>query len=705
MAQIESSKAIRVEKTRSQFKTLLASNPNYFGNAFGDLLPKPIKKITSNTSYEELSAIGYNPKRRELQATFDVKKSGGYGGDVCDDGTLEYVRFYVETSTGWDDAGIAAARVHDVPAAKDCAGKQELPLSYSVTVDYASFTNFCFISRLPRARAILSWNNPPPAGQPDWKPVYGSVMECNIQLDKRFIFSQWLTELVDVVEVPTKLIDALLPISAALESPIDGDAVSLPALSTADLVDLYSTPTRGKKVKLTEDPKRVAFTEVQALQLSPAPATYLKLAASLDVAGINLADLVLQIEDTTGNISYEELEEVGLDPNLDRLVASFRVKKQSGFSGNFCTAGSTEYVAFWEDWNDSCNWRYLGTAEVKAYDFDDLPDDGLCYTASLPVNADEIARLCEGTEPSRVRAVLSWNTPPSTTDPNALPTWGNRVDSHVLVPPRSPIAGPQFSTLGGVGVEHISDVTGLTTPGTVMALSGVLADHLDRACPFGGRLTATGSSLGLDYRVLVRELGSVAYTPLVKSIYVTDLGGTTTLYAPFTADGWFHALPWTQNTLGILGYFDSSGDDQYEVVLEVAGLGNTDSQIVQLDNTWPDVSVTITQPGGDCGIFDPNVQLQGKAFATDAFMDSWGVDIDGGPSGFGPEGTTTASSTTQNTPLGGATWDYDGSLANGGAGLQQCGYIVNVWARDRAIVGNYNGGHYSSDDVGFCIIE
>ncbi|MBT8208481.1 MAG: hypothetical protein KJO18_09420, partial [Acidimicrobiia bacterium] len=363
MAHKESSKAIRVEKTRSQFKTLLASNPNYFGNALGFELLKPVKKIASNTSYEELSAIGYNPRRRELQATFDIKKSGGYGGDVCDDGTLEYVRFYVETDTGWDDAGLAAARVHDIPSGKDCVNKNEHPLSYSVTVPYASFTYLCSVSRLPRARAILSWNNAPPANQPDWKPVYGSVMECNIQLDKRFIFQKWFGALTNVVEVPQNLIDALAPVSTVLDEPEEAVAAEqLPVLSVSELVDLYATPTRGKKLKLNEDPKRVAFSEVTALKSLSTPQAFSSLANSLDVVGVNLSDLVLQIEDTTGNITYEELEEVGLDPNLDRLVASFRVKKQTGFSGNFCTAGSTEYVAFWEDWDDSCNWRYLGTA-------------------------------------------------------------------------------------------------------------------------------------------------------------------------------------------------------------------------------------------------------------------------------------------------------------------------------------------------------
>ena len=106
---------VRVEKTRSGFRGLVAGNPNYFGN-----LPasgfKPVKKLATNTNYEELTSVGYNPLQRRLYATFDIKKSGGYSGDLCDDGSTEYVRFFVDFGSGWLDAGLAATDVHDIPA-------------------------------------------------------------------------------------------------------------------------------------------------------------------------------------------------------------------------------------------------------------------------------------------------------------------------------------------------------------------------------------------------------------------------------------------------------------------------------------------------------------------------------------------------------------------------------------------------------------
>jgi hypothetical protein len=78
----------RVEVTRTRFRTLLAGNPNYFGNLVGSPF-KVVKKLASDTNYEELTSVGYNQHIRRLFATFDVKKAFGYSGDLCDDGSTE----------------------------------------------------------------------------------------------------------------------------------------------------------------------------------------------------------------------------------------------------------------------------------------------------------------------------------------------------------------------------------------------------------------------------------------------------------------------------------------------------------------------------------------------------------------------------------------------------------------------------------------
>jgi hypothetical protein len=53
--------------------------------------------------------------------------------------------------------------------------------------------------------------------------------------------------------------------------------------------------------------------------------------------------------------------------------------------------------------------------------------------------ADLLSRLRtrgEGASTVKVRAVLSWNTPPSTTDPYAPVVWGDIVQCHIPIPDR-----------------------------------------------------------------------------------------------------------------------------------------------------------------------------------------------------------------------------------------------------------------------------
>ena len=379
-------------------------------------------------------------------------------------------------------------------------------------------------------------------------------------------------------------------------------------------------------------------------------------------------------------------------------MATYRVKKSTGFSGGLCTAGSTEYVAFWADWNDTCDWEYLDTVEVKSYDFDLLPDGGLCYTAALPVDLEDFKEKCVDPKVARVRAVLSWNAPPSTTDPNALPTWGNRLDAHVLVPRLEGIPGT-LTVIGGISTEFISDLTGMASADAKFVDTGIPVYsplHLD--CPFGGLVVVRGPAvIGERYRIQVIDSDGDSQT-LTEKIWVTPTVGASG-YHTGTADGWFDYLAYTQNFAGILGYYRSTGEDLVTIQLEIEGYGVVDSQVIQLDNTNPDVGITITDPGTDCGLFGSGTVLEGRVFATDLHMGGWSVVVDGGPAGFGPNAVTSGGSGNSDTPVGGAVWTLDTT------GFEQCGYVVRVAASDRAIVNSGNHQHYSTTDVGFCILD
>src|SRR5262245_37910063 len=102
----------RVEKERLQFKRLLAANPNYFGN-LPHSASKPVKQMASNATYEEITCVGYNLDKAQLEATVHIKRPTGYGGDLCANGTVEYVRFFLDYGAGWEDQGATGFNVHD----------------------------------------------------------------------------------------------------------------------------------------------------------------------------------------------------------------------------------------------------------------------------------------------------------------------------------------------------------------------------------------------------------------------------------------------------------------------------------------------------------------------------------------------------------------------------------------------------------------
>jgi hypothetical protein len=120
-------------KERVAFKQLLAANANYFGN-LPDSGLKPVKVISGNTSFEQLTCVGYNLPLSLLEATVQIKLPGGYGGGLCFAGSTEFIRFYVDYGTGWQDAGLTSFNAHDIPNTKDCANQPDKPLSYVATL-------------------------------------------------------------------------------------------------------------------------------------------------------------------------------------------------------------------------------------------------------------------------------------------------------------------------------------------------------------------------------------------------------------------------------------------------------------------------------------------------------------------------------------------------------------------------------------------
>lgn len=468
------SKNIEVE--RRQFRNLILSNPNYFGNLKLSTF-KAVKAIQNNTTYEQLICVGLNPPYDRLEAVLHVKKDGGYGGEICSPGTREYVRFYVDLFDNgvWHDVGVSSVQVHDIRGDK--------PLCYAVRRDFSSFKKFCAFENIVKVRAILQWNSPPPPNTPDYPPVWGNVMDVQVQI-RPLKFFPWGDIVTELDKAKIKIPDPIGPVIKALDPKIKITALETQPLTVAQKRDLY----KGKDVPV----HRFAFQEVhQLLSISDpnsvAPAGQSAL-LNLGLAVGELSDLVAKVFPTDGNTSFEELRCVGLFPEQDLLEAVFTVKKSTGYSSKLCRNGSTEYVAFWIDFNDGGGFQYMGTSTVNVHDLDTIPREGVQYAVFLKKDLSKFRVPCEaGPRIVRLRAILSWEAPPPPGNPNYVPTWGNREECRVQLHPGKLVGHiPLIETVGDIGVDDIDQVTGLASG------AGQIGGFNVVQSPFGGEVRLTG---------------------------------------------------------------------------------------------------------------------------------------------------------------------------------------------------------------------
>jgi hypothetical protein len=208
--------------------------------------------------------------------------------------------------------------------------------------DFDAHMHFCNVENIVRVRAILQWDVPPPPNTPNHVPVWGNVMNVQVQIHKR----EWmpLGDLIKELEhVPVKIPDPIGPVIKGLDPTVKLTALKAPPLTLAQKVDLY----KGKDVPV----HRFAFPEAQQLLKMPNPAMLASPGASplveLGLSPAAVEGLIASLFATDGDTSYEELRCVGLHPESDLIEAVLTVKKPTGYCGGLCGNGSTEYVAFW----------------------------------------------------------------------------------------------------------------------------------------------------------------------------------------------------------------------------------------------------------------------------------------------------------------------------------------------------------------------
>lgn len=659
-------------RERTHFRELLLAG--HFASVPADSGPPQ-----GDTNYEQLTCIGYRPQLKRLDGVVQIKQSVGYSGSICTAGSQEYVRFFASTDNGatWTDLGFTSFTVWDVP------GPKPLDFDVSMPVDLAAAC--CKDENLVLIRGVLSWDVPPPAN-PAGPIVFGNGLDVTVQVAPFSLAP--LSELLLCLPVPVKLE------SASEIADLDQVVEFGPAqpLTVHELQELY----RGTEVPAS----RYLISQVTEALANPAA-----LSAGAALPGItDLGSIIGIIIDPQGNETYEQLGCVGLNTVGDELVATVHIKRSAGYLGGLCAAGSQEYVAFWADWGSGL--EYAGTASVNVHDLASIPAAGLQYSVSLPFpQAITRRKPCQdGPLTVTIRAVLSWDTPPSTTNPFAVPVWGGHLEALVLIPAGQPVTGgPLLTTIGSMPVPTISDVTGLATGAAVIPSIGYA-----NACPFGAGLAIAGRIIdpatgqyggpGIQFRVLVSQNGGLSFTPLTQPFQVYPVNSVLPVtQTPDPVTGWCNYLDVDGD---LLGTWNSSGNGQAWISLQAQQngvfMGATAWKLVQLDNAAPNpVSIDITSGAGSCGDFQPGDVISGTYSAADN-ENLRLVEIGVEAAMPGATITKSVSATTLTSENG--TWKLQ-TLAT----TEPCGYVMVVAAWDNTIVNSGVVGWYSQAFQGFCL--
>lgn len=127
-------------------------------------------------NFEELMDVRYNKVLSKLEATLLLHETAGFRGNICSGGSTEYIRFFVDTGSGFENAGFTSVQVYDHVERSPI----NRPQKYLIQL-YTEKGRF-FDKHTPvKIRATLSWNELPPTN-PDWSPVFGNCCESLVMV-------------------------------------------------------------------------------------------------------------------------------------------------------------------------------------------------------------------------------------------------------------------------------------------------------------------------------------------------------------------------------------------------------------------------------------------------------------------------------------------------------------------------------------------
>ncbi len=612
---------------RTNFSSFLAT-----GKSFTELKTKTALKFYKqklNTAFESIGCVGYNPRLEELTATINIKRPTGYSGKLCSEGSYEYVRFYLDYGSGWQDVGFVGLNVHDIPTEKDCDSKLEKPLVYAVRLKISPKELICTKPNLPKVKAVLTWNTIPAPNDPNLTSgtyVWGDVKEEYIQIKSKPVFSKipdfdfgpLFEKLVLNPNLSLKNLGDIDPVYDKLAAKAKNTLTDNKA-DFSELAELYN-----KKESKVEAP-RFAAKLLSELTETKSKSVIDNIQNLFEFNNLSLVESLAGFQKLKCNTNYEELFCAGLDYHKEALVGTLKIKRPYGYNGDLCKKGSKEYVSFWVQEDDSCKWRKLGTSSVNVHDIP-IPVDGLSYSVILPYDFSKFKLDCEKPRVLKLRAVLSWNTPPKGMD---CQNYGNVIESYIQIPPKVNWDGksPKIITLGGLSTDFIDDVTGLSLPGAKFEFNQVPVTYNNS--PFGGVMVVQGISApyaGQKYRIKItnHSKGGSYYLkdPLVLLGYNPGTGTVThPVITPDPVDHYYTYQPYHNNIGSVLARFSPGTNDLLEVTIEMQN-GATDSQKFQMDSTTPELNLAIDD-NGDCTHYNKGDIINGTFSLSDNYVGNW----------------------------------------------------------------------------------
>lgn len=582
-----------------------------------------------NINYEELGCIGYNPNSEELTAIIKIKRSSGYGGNLCSKGSQEYVRFYINYGGGYQDVGYVGVNVHDILDSKDCAGITEKPMEFAVRLKINPKAQLCSKPFLPKIKAVLSWDSIPPANDPNLiQPgyVWGSVKEAQIQIKP--VKLQINLPNINVL-LEQAILNPHLSLNTLLVDPVKAKALAdAQKVLKADKLSFSALLKEYEDQKVKVEPQRSGFKFLMEA-LATKDANVIKNSNQVFLENkLDYTKAMAALMASKGNTTYEEVNCVALDYHREALVATFTAKKNSGYGGSLCTAGSKEYVTFWiKDQSTNCQWVKVGTTVVELHD---IPGhNGLAYSAILPYDFSKFKQNCQDPKVLKVRAVLSWNVEPTALDTSY---WGNFKESYIQLPPKTWMGTrPKMIVVGGVPVNQIDPVSGLTLPDAKFEIN---QNPVLTGSRFMGKISISGISApyaGMKYRIKVVNMATGAFNyvnePLTLYGYDSSFNIIVTTINPDPSNYYTYQNFYLNNS-NRLALFSPGTSDRLNVIIEHQD-GTTDSVMVQMDNTQPSVTLKINDEG-ECVHFKKGDPILGVFSATDNFIYQFALGVSGG---------------------------------------------------------------------------